>query len=146
MKTEALQLSTSEWQSLPDYPFSSRIYYYSIVFDNGLFYIFGGSDNGRDQSQIGEFDLCIKTINLNLVTLDTSDGLWAKLGDLKTPRAGHGTVILDGEFLTAGGRNEAERAEFCNIMGSCEPRGDEIANFKFYPELLVVTSDFCSPN
>ena len=93
-----------------------------------------------------QVNLCIKTINLNLVTLDTSDGLWAKLGDLKTPRAGHGTVMLDGEFLTTGGRNEAKKAEFCDVMGSCEPRGAEIANFKFYPELLVVTSDFCSPN
>ena len=59
-----------------------------MVAHNGSFIVFGGSGDKRRMSKIAKFDF--KT--------------WSLLGELKSPREGHGVIYNGHSFLIIGGK------------------------------------------
>ena len=113
----------------------NRIYYYSTLYLDGGFIIFGGSD---------------PTTRSFITRLDLSTTSWTKLGDLQTGRSGH-NVIYDGEvFIVVGGKFENSqtfKTEKCTLAGSsmtCSEQSPTLNSYQYYPALVMVPEDFCT--
>ena len=113
----------------------------TIIYTQMAFYLIGGSDNN------GSFYYNPKTIG----RMDL-DGQWTRAGELNQPREGH-NVIYDGKYLMIIGGEGVSlgvtgyQTEKCLIRknGSvlCTTQNPILDGYTFYPELLLVSDDFC---
>ena len=108
------------------------IYYAPIVYIDGYFYVIGGfTDVSSHDKTIGR--------------LDATTMIWSKAGNLVNGRHAH-NAIYDGSSLIVVGGYDSRKTETCvvsNSQVSCKAQNPELANYKSYPEILLVPFDFC---
>ena len=74
--------------------------------------------------------------------------IWSKAGELVTGRYGH-NVIYDGSsvlVIGGSGRNDTMMTEKCTISNNqmtCTEQNPELTKYKFWPELFLVSVDYC---
>ena len=131
---ELYRQASQSWHVIEDYPFDGYgdyMYYAPIVFHNGDFYVFG-SDYGNSQNRV-------------IGRLDGETNLWYKAGSMVTPREGHGVIHTGKEFLVVGGGGH-KMTERCVEAGGnieCSEITPRLENYYAYPEMMMVTADFC---
>ena len=86
------------------------------------------------------------SIGTTINKLDAATHVWSKAGDLKMARYAH-NVIFDGRhFLVVGGYG-TKKTERCTITEerqmSCVEQTPELTDYAYYPELYLVSVDFC---
>ena len=109
----------------------SYIYYYSMLYFEDEFIVFGGYRSST-RSVIAKLDLATTS--------------WAKLGDLKVGRWYH-NVIFDGEVFIVVGGSGSMKTEKCTLSGStmtCSEQTPTLTNYYAYPALVMVPEDFCT--
>ena len=109
----------------------SYIIDYSILYFENAFIVFGGHHSST-KSVIAKLDLATTS--------------WVKLGDLKVGRWGH-NVIFDGEVFIVVGGSGTMKTEKCSLSGStmtCSEQNPTLANYYWYPALVMVPEDFCT--
>ena len=107
------------------------MYYYSMLYLEGGFIVFGG------------FDSPTRSV---ITRLDLSTTSWTKLGDLKVGRAYH-NVIYDGEVFIVVGGSGSMKTEKCSLSGStmtCSEQSPVLTGYYLYPALVMVPEDFCT--
>ena len=102
VKTELMDLTTFEWTDGPDYPFASRLFYYSNLISNNkclrinsystsstaqATYIIGGYSSPDRLDTIAEF----------------KNNQWSKLGSLSNARWHHGSIRVGDLTMIIGG-------------------------------------------
>ena len=73
------------------------------------------------------------------------DGQWTKAGELNQARHGH-NVINEGEYLMVVGGVHHRQTEKCSLVDgsvSCTSQNPVLYDYTCYPELLLVSDDFC---
>ena len=107
-----------------------------MVYHDRAFYLFGGLTYSNPYQQ-------------TIARLDAETQIWSKAGDLKNGRRRHG-AIFDGEkFLVLGGEKGTSgpvKNEVCTLSGTsmtCEEAPNALEDYLTYPELFLVTGDFC---
>ena len=76
-----------------------------------------------------------------IARFDPLQNSWAKLGDLKVARRGHGVIQFDKEFIVVGGWDDNVPTESCKLNGqtmTCTTREPNLSYFSWYPELMLV--------
>ena len=132
-KAELLELSTMTWSTVSDYPwFDAFAGQAATLYIDGNFYIFGGYGYyGLTLTAIGRFNATSRS--------------WFKMGDLATPRRGHGAIFTRGQVLVVGGMGtkKTEKCSFQQDQVNCIEQDPELADYTFYPELIPVDDNFC---
>ena len=73
------------------------------------------------------------------------DGQWTKAGELNQARNGH-NVIYDGEYLMVIGGDKHRQTEKCSLVDgsvTCTSQNPVLYSYSDYPELFLVSDDFC---
>ena len=74
------------------------------------------------------------------------DGQWTKAGELNQARDSN-NVIYDGEYLMViGGYNQHFSTEKCSLTDgsiSCTSQNPVLYDYYVYPELFLISDDFC---
>ena len=166
--TELFTLSSSKWQIKKGYPYSKNIYQYSILTVEKNFIIFGGHQNKmkvlnnqekvmRTLLRYNSFNTVVKSNNFfsipkksgwssqsTIARFDPIENSWAKLGNLKVARTGHGVIQVDNEFIVVGGATHLGKSimptESCKLNGQsmkCTTREPQLSNMGFYPVLML---------
>ena len=103
-----------------------------IVYHVGAFYIFGGGiDYNGSTNVIGRLDVLTLT--------------WRKAGELNNARWGHGAIFNGDVFIVAGGYGNL-KTEVCSISNSsvvCLEQTPTLDYYRTYPEMFLVTDQFC---
>ena len=140
---------SSVWSSQSDYPFGTVslhfflcnsiseifrqapfIYSYSIVSLGNSFYIFGGYD----------------TTN-TIASFDTNTKQWIRVGELNQARDAHAVIVRQGQFVVVGGCCGSLATERCILTDNkvqCTTIDPELNNFYWYPEMMLVSGNYCS--
>ena len=130
-KVEKFQFDRMRWTSLGEYPFLNQsVSYAPIIYFQTAFYIIGGYSDYADQKMIARMDL---------------DGHWTQVGELNQAKSGH-NVIYDGEYLIVVGGGSYQFTEKCTIKNesvTCTSQNPELASYYLYPELFLVTENYC---
>ena len=107
------------------------IYYAPIVNHLNAFYVFGGKIDGDPSNIIGR---------LNALTLR-----WAKAGELKLARHGHG-AIFNGDVIIIACGYDKFKSESCKInfndSVTCSVQAPTLDAYKHYPEMFLVPDTF----
>ena len=77
---ELLDTSKWSWSNTAPYPFHSNVYQAPVLYNDEHFYIFGGYEYNRENSEPG-----ISTI----ARFNIAEQSWTKVGDLKVKREGY---------------------------------------------------------
>ena len=130
--TEIYDHSTSVWKTKAFYPFRGSLMDYQILPLSGDFIIFGG------------FDETTHSAVSIIAKFDPTKNVWTKLGNLQFSRHAFGAIETQKQFLVMGGEDK-KRTEMCTLTGEsikCKSREPTLNNFKLYPALMVVETDY----
>ena len=112
-----------------------HVYDYAITAVEDTFYMFGGKVDW-DQREI-------------IASFNTETKEWKKCGRLNQPRSGHSLILHQGAFVIVGGYpNWPLGTERCNLHGDsilCTSVDPYLTEYKFWPEMMIVPSDYCEP-
>ena len=103
-----------------------------IVYHERAFYVFGGGIDYNGSTNI-------------IGRLDASTLTWRKAGHLNNARWGHGAIFNGDVFIVAGGYGNL-KTEVCSINNSsviCLEQTPTLDYYRTYPEMLLVTDEFC---
>ena len=114
---------------------AGRIYNQAVVYAYSSYFYFGGRGvyNGENGG--------LSTI----ARLDGSSYKWNKVGQLNEGSRGHNAIHLNGHFLVVGGAGtkKTEKCEYKNDQMVCHSQSPSLANYAYFPELMIVWDDFC---
>ena len=71
--------------------------------------------------------------------------IWSKAGELVTGRNSH-NAIYDGSTVLVVGGSSTKKTEKCTISNyqmTCTEQNPELSNYTVYPELFMVSADYC---
>ena len=109
-----------------------------IVHVDGSFFMLGGDDYAAPAD---------KTIG----RLDITTCKWSNAGSLVTARRGHNAIYDGLNILVVGGypggsNHNSLKTETCMVSDNrvtCKSQVPELADYYWYPELFLVTTNFC---
>ena len=82
-----------------------------------------------------------------IASLSTETKQWKKVGKLNQSRSGHSVILHQGAFVNVGGYpNWLHGTERCELDGDsviCTTVDPYLAEYKFWPEMMIVPSDYC---
>ena len=106
----------------------NHVYYASIIYHDGAFFIFGGKYNLR-----------------NIARLDEVSQRWSLAGKLNSDRLRH-NVIFDGTYFLVVGGEGSKKTENCvldeTVMTCTEQDSDPISDYVEYPALFLTADDY----
>ena len=129
-KAEIYSHSTSSWKTKASYPFHETIEAFEIVAHSDSFILFGGFTDGVQKDTIAKFSPVLNQ--------------WTKLGNLQHRRHGFGVIKVDTKYLVMGGQDD-KRTETCELKNEtieCTSREPTLNQFRYYPALMLVPSDY----
>merc|ERR1711892_318746 len=138
LHVKAEYFDMKEWKVTKKYPFSDVVYWAPLVVYAEQIYVFGGQ--GQNQRA---------TADLNTIArFSPLSHSWSKVGELLSPRYGHGAIIDMGNAVIVGGngRRTSEKCKIDNsgiIKGACQALQLELDDYQFFPELNLVSEDYC---
>ena len=138
-KAEMFFHSTSSWRTQSSYSFHEGISIFQIIAHSDYYIIFGGvyPFQKADLSTDNHPTDVIAKFNPKL-------NQWKPMGKLLNYRYGFGLIEVDKKFLVMGGEGDMQ-TEVCEIKGetvACTSREPTLTQFRYYPEMMVVSSDF----
>lgn len=127
-KAELYSYKEHKWRSVAPYPYATSLHSAATVYFQSTFVVIGGYENGG----AGELDIVAR---LDPVTFE-----WDQLGRINYKRSGHSAIVSGETFYVVGGAGgkPIEKCDFeqCTTL-------EIMTDFKFYPELFLVSDDFC---
>ena len=136
-KAEIYSHSTSSWKARASYPFHQTIWTFEIIAHSNSFIFFGGLYNDKQSSTgFSATDIIVK--------FNPGSNKWTKLGNLQHSRHGFGVIKVDTKYLVMGGQDD-KRTETCELKNEkieCISREPTLNQFRFYPALMLVPSDY----
>ena len=130
-KSEILQ--SNQWTEIEDVPAEGFFNQYAVVFYDGDYYYFGGDQN---------------IVYQDILRLDGNRWTWSTVGQLNTPRNGHGVILAGNTFKVIGGATydgTALKNEVCIIQNQefmCTEQSSELFYYYRYPILHLVNKDY----
>ena len=131
-KAELYSHSTSSWKSKASYAFHEAIWTFEILSYSDSFILFGG------------FDSVITYSITTIAKFNPVSNEWTKLGSLQHDRHAFGIIEVHTKYLVMGGQGEM-RTETCELKNEkieCTSREPTLNEFRFYPALMIVPSDY----
>ena len=126
-------MEESVWDQIDDYPYTGAdaMNYFSVIFQNSGFLVFGSNSSNSKNKIIGR--------------LDADTRVWSNVGSLVTPRYGHRVIFTGLEFMVVGGYGplKTEKCIQRNGMIVCEQQEPELNSYDRYPELMMVSKNYC---
>ena len=95
------------------------------------FYLFGGFDNGKKTDIIARIN---------------DHGVWSIAGTMTQPRHGHEIILNDSYLMIFGDYAEKASTEKCSFSDDqfvCVAQSPVLEHFEIYPEMFLVSKDFC---
>ena len=136
-KAEVYYHSTSSWETKASYPFHETINSFEIIAHSDSFILFGGfhvdeqiSTDFHETGTIAQFN--------------PGSNEWTKLGELQTGRHGFGVIEVDTKYLVMGGFGE-KSTEICELKNEtieCTSREPTLNQFRYYPAMMMVASNY----
>ena len=105
-KSELLSLSDLIWKETTPYPDSVSVHSATSVAFQRQFYVFGGIMKSKSPN--------INKLNSKIMMFNPLSQAWQHVGDLKSARHGHSSLILENKVYLIGG-NGFQTSEVCNI-------------------------------
>ena len=136
-KAEMFFNSTSSWKTKASYPFHEAISAFEIIAHSDSFILFGGLYN--DEQVPTDFyptDIVAK--------FNPGSSKWTKLGNLRHSRYAFGITEVDTKYMVIGGQDD-KRTETCELKNEtieCTSREPTLNEFRYYPALMIVSSDY----
>ena len=105
-----------------------KISHQAVVYAHSSYFYFGGVYSGSI-----------------IARLDGSSYKWNYVGRLNEGRNGHNAIHLNDIFLVVGGdgTKKTEKCEYKNGQMVCHSQSPSLTNYKYTPELMTVSNDFC---
>ena len=136
-KAEMYFHSTSSWETKASYPFHEDIRNFEIIAHSNSFILFGGLyENERAPTGL--------TSSNTIAKFNTVSNEWTKLGSFQHKRHGFGVLEVDTKYLVMGGY-EDKRTETCELKNEtieCTSREPTLNQFRYYPAMMLVPSDY----
>ena len=97
---------------------------------------------------IGGYYDCCPGVRSSLISRYTIDK-WEEVGNLQVRRGGLGAIANGDRIYVVGGAGEMSKTEIWSLDDNDDYINIQIAepnlnNYRFYPELFLVDSDFCT--
>ena len=140
-KAELYFHSKSSWIARASYPFHETMRAFEIVPYSDSFILFGGLyDDEQSSTGYTQTDIITK-FNPD------SDG-WTKIGYLQHRRHAFSVIEIYKKFLVIGGgdhENYTKHTETCELNNEtieCTTREPTLNNFRYYPAMMIVNTDY----
>ena len=140
-KAEVFSHSTSSWKAKASYSFHEAIWDFEIVAFSDSFILFGGMfDDKPDDEQFGLTETGI------VAKFHPDSNKWKKIGNLQHSRHGLGVIKDDTKYLVMGGYGykSTETCELKNETMGCTSREPTLNQFRYYPAMMLVASDYAN--
>ena len=138
-KAEVYLHSTSSWTTKANYTFSKIIYDFDIIAHTDLFILVGGLYPYQRADLSTGF-----SPGYVIAKFNPDANKWTKLGNLRTGRHGFAVIQNDQKYLVMGGEGY-KSTEVC-VWNSetieCSSREPSLNEFRYYPALMIVDSDY----
>ena len=133
--TEIFDLNSNTWEKRDPYPFATSLRRAPILTIEDLFYIIGGFAPGSSV-EVGVQDAPIATFD---------GSVWSSLGLLNSPRSSHNAIWLENRLIVVGGQGDlmTESCTIANNLTTCTDIAPILIQYRKYPELFIVDSNFC---
>ena len=125
--TKGEKYEDGNWSDIPDFPVDKAFSYYTVVFDGGNFYYFGGMEAGTAR----RLD--------SILRLNEATWTWSTAGQMNSARYSHGVILVENTFMVTGGAGYQRTMpnEAClldNGQVTCE---EKASGLQFYNPTLV---------
>ena len=79
-----------------------------------------------------------------IAKFDPSQNQWSQIGKLQASRHAFGMIEVDSKFLVMGGEDDkpTEICELKNKTIECTSREPIMTEFRYFPAMMIVSSDF----
>jgi len=136
---ERFNVPNAKWLAAADYPYADDFSRCGVVYAHGSYFVFGGTPS--------------EIVGQVVARLDGATWTWTDVGRLNNLRYWHSAIYLDTgreeAFLIVGGsgENATEKCSYDEVADSVtcvEQTGPVLTDYRTWPELFAVPSDYCS--
>ena len=128
-------MNSNTWQKRDPYPFATSLRRAPIITIEEVFHIIGGFAPGSGMQS-----------GVQNAPVATFDGIvWTSLGLLNSARSSHNVIWLENRIIVVGGQGDlmTESCTIANNQTTCTDIGPSLKQYRKYPELFIVDSNFC---